>query len=371
MFRNFLAIFAGAASAVVLLPVMLIALMLRAIPFCVGVISRAIQPARASWPELMQYDSMLGWRPRPNLDTYSFADKDDVFQVITDSEGWLGRSSLDEAEIAVIGDSFAFGYGMDWQKSFAEVDPRLKVKSFGAPGYSMVQGVRIMEKLGPRLEGKLVVWFVFIGNDPQDNLAPNLRTYRAPFVRRTRNGDSWEIVDSHLSPEPWSCSWTNKANRRMLAEFCVPGPYTDRIFSACGFLIGEADRVCREAGARLAVISIPHCAYLDRAGRNRLASLIRRKEEFDPSLPHERIAASCREFNVPAVSGYEVFDLGDYKAREGIHWNEGGHRKMAGLLKRLAREWEPSERAGASASSAPLRGSTAGRPVFGRQDPPL
>ena len=97
-----------------------------------------------------------------------------MFRLVTDRDGWPGAGSLDDAKVVVIGDSFAFGYGVDTNRSFAALTPSLAVKAIAAPGYSMVQGVRLMEQLGERLRGKLVLWFIFLENDLQDNLAPEM-----------------------------------------------------------------------------------------------------------------------------------------------------------------------------------------------------
>ena len=80
------------------------------------------------WTEIMTFDQQLGWRPRPDLDAHYLADRDDVFRVVTDHEGWPGTRSLDESAVVVIGDSFAFGYGVDAGKSFADLNPGLAIK---------------------------------------------------------------------------------------------------------------------------------------------------------------------------------------------------------------------------------------------------
>jgi hypothetical protein len=197
----------------------------------------------------------------------------------------------------------------------------------------MVQGVQLMEQLGSRLEGKIVVWFVCLENDIQDNVRPHMGHYRAPFVRR-RN-ERWEITNAHLSSRRWDCSLTTPMWLPMLAEFCVPGPISDRAYSACGFLIGRADSICREAGAQLVVVSIPHAILLQPSGIARLASMCHRPEHFDPALPDQRISELCRNLTIPFVAGRSILQFTDYKHREDLHWNERGHRRMAALLRNL------------------------------------
>jgi hypothetical protein len=331
--RGVLAVAAAAPCAIILLPVFLAALFLLVFVSAVRAIGRLLEPAFMTWPELIEFDRTLGWKPRPGLDGHYLADLDDVFRIVTDGEGWPGRRSLDQSDVVVIGDSFAFGYGVDTNRSFAEVRPRPHVKAVGAPGYSMVHGVRLMEQFGDRLRGKLVVWFAYLENDLQDNLAPEMRRYRAPFVRLDRARGGWTIVDEHIRPGKWECS--NLDVRRLFPKFCVPGPLADRAYAACDYLIERARSSCDRVGAHLVVVTIPHPMQLTRTGLANLARLSGKPEMCDADLPDRRVAQSCRRYGVPLIVGKEHLTRGDYKRREGIHWNQQGHRQMARLLGQL------------------------------------
>jgi hypothetical protein len=165
-----------------------------------------------------------------------------------------------------------------------------------------------MEQLGVALRGRLVVWFAYPENDLQDNLAPEMRNYRAPFVRFDPSAGGWRIADEHLQPRKWECS--NLDARRLFPMFCVPGPLSDRAYSACDYLIGRAERACHKAGARLVMVTIPHPMQLTKRG-------------------------ICRGRGIPLVVGKDHLSRSDYKYREGIHWNRRGHRRMAMLLGRI------------------------------------
>ena len=325
---------AGVLTSVALLPIIAIALLVRGIALAISGLARTMEPAYTPWRDLMTYDPFLGWKPRPNLSAHYYADNDDVFQLETDKEGWPGRCSVEEADIVAIGDSFSFGYGTDSKHAFFSLNPTLRVKPVGAPGYSMVHGVLIMEHLGHQLHGKRVVWMTYPENDLQDNLVPNMRLYRAPFLRPSADRTSWEIASEHLSPEPWTASQTI-SRQTMLAAFCVPGPIAERAYSASEWLLRRAHALCQEHGAQLEVISVPHRILLTDAGRAKLASLTTTPDAVDPSLPDQRLGAVCAQLRVPFVAGRDVFKFEDYKDREGIHWNRRGHRRMAELLQRI------------------------------------
>ena len=334
MSRAAVACLAIVPCIVLLLPAFAIATVLVVVSSFVRGLARVLEPRFVPWPELMTFDAALGWKPRPDLDTYYLAEHDDVFRVITDGDGWPGRRRLDDSEIVVIGDSFAFGYGVDAGSGFAEVEPAIGVKAIGAPGYSMVHGVRLMEGLGERLRGKLVVWFIYPENDLQDNLVPEMRRYRAPFVRLDPVSRTWSISDRHVAPERWLCSDLDR--RRLFPRMCVPGALADRAYAASEYLLTRAHDSCRLSGATLAVLTIPHPMQLSAAGLARLAALSGQPAACDPDLPDVRLARCCGTLGIPFVAGRAYLSPGDYKRREGIHWNERGHRRIATLLRGFA-----------------------------------
>src|SRR4030095_4523087 len=218
MIRNLIVSIAIVPCIILLLPAVVMVALVFTFVAAVRAIARRFEPAFRSWTDLIEFDRKLGWRPRAGLDTHYLAIDDDVFRIVTDREGWPGTNALDKAKVVVIGDSFAFGYGIDTNRSFAALTPDVPVKAVGAPGYSMVQGALLMEQLGERLRGKLLVWFTFLENDLQDNLAPEMRGYRSPFVRPDRAGGSWEIVDQHVTPKKWDCSRLDP--HRLFPTFC-------------------------------------------------------------------------------------------------------------------------------------------------------
>jgi hypothetical protein len=328
------AVMVALVSSLALLPIIIVTLLVRAIALAISTIAKVFEPSYVPWRDLMAYDPVYGWKPRPNLDTHYYADRDDVFHLTTDEEGWPGRRSVDEADVIAVGDSFAFGYGIDSAQAFFSLEPLLRIKPVGAPGYSMVHGLRIIEQLGSRLSGKSVLWMIYLENDLQDNLAPNMHHYRAPFLRPAGEGTSWEVASEHISPEPWTTSKTT-SRAAMLACFCVPGPIADRAYSACEWLLHRAYAVCRRHDAELVIISVPHRSLLSDQGCSWLAKLSPAPEKFDPSLPDQKIGAVCERLQIRFVAGRELFQYSDYKDREGIHWNARGHRRMAALASQM------------------------------------
>ena len=179
----------------------------------------------------------------------------DLFQLKTDSDGWRGKATLHESEIVVFGDSFAAGYGVDERHFFANLHRQPKIKSIGIGGYSMVQELLWMKHLAPQLRGKLVVWFIYHGNDLYDNLSPDLRGYRKPFVRERRQNGDWEIVSSHVSRDQWPVvtriRLEGQHHLAKLAEICSDTFLAERAYGACAYLIRSGEQICE----KLALIS--------------------------------------------------------------------------------------------------------------------
>jgi hypothetical protein len=349
MIRILVAAVMAVLSWIVLLPAFALAGMVWLFVWCVHALGRWWEPNFVPWTDLMTFDQELGWRPRSDLDANYLAQNDDIFRVVTDREGWAGTRSLDDSAVVVIGDSFAFGYGVDTGRSFADLNPKLVIKGIGAPGYSMVQSVLLMENFAERLTGKLVVWFVCLENDIEDNLSPAMAGYSAPFARPSRQRGDWEIAQAHVKASPWRCSMPGA--KRLLPNFCVPGPLADRAYAGADYLIGRGSAACRRVGAHLVLVTIPDPIQLTVDGRARLAVLSGRPDSCDENLPDRRIADSCQRHGVPFVAGKEYLSARDYKRIEGLHWNARGHRRMADVLRRVYESFRSGELDGLAARS--------------------
>src|SRR5438067_4881237 len=192
--RTILAAVTASIALALLLPVVLLILPFWLLSLLTRGIARIIEPEFLTREQLIQFDPVFGWRARPNLDTHHLMV--DVFHIRTDQDGWRGKHSLAESDIVVLGDSFAAGYGVSDRHFFANLPGGYKIKSVGIGGYSMVQELLWMKQLKSALHRKLVVWFVYYGNDLFDNLMPDLRGYRKPFVRENAVTADWEIVSS-------------------------------------------------------------------------------------------------------------------------------------------------------------------------------
>jgi hypothetical protein len=337
--RIVLALVAASIGLLLTLPVIIFAIPFALIAGLTKGIARLIEPRFVQWHQLIEFDPSVGWKPKAHLDTHYFAERDDIYHLTTDAEGWPGKTTLADSQLVVFGDSYAFGYGVEPTASFVARASQVRVKAIGAPGYNLVQELLLMRQLSPRLSGKLVVWFVYLGNDLFDNLAPSMRHYRTPFVRETPGVDGekkWEIVTAHLTPQPWSYS-AGRHRRGMhlhtLAALHSPTFLAQRAYAACEFLMQEGAQVCQQAGARLVVLTIPSPLTLNQKGLQQFPHAL----PVDPQLPDRAIGEACRKLGVRFVAGKDFLTEHHYKTHDD-HWNERGHHRVAEELNRLYAE---------------------------------
>lgn len=338
--RVLLSVTAALLGLLLAVPIAVAALPFWAVAFLTRAGAHYLEPSYVTWDQLVEFTPVVGWKPKAHLNAhYLTVCEDGVFHTVTDAQGWPGTASIAESDIVVFGDSYAFGYGVDVEASFfSERHRKARIKAIGAPAYNMVQELLIMQQLSSQLADKLVVWFIFVGNDLHDNLVPDMYQYRMPFVRQFNRTGHWELVTSHVSPAQWpylSARFRDAAHRgRIMANLHSQTFFAQRAYSACQFLIEEGRNICNRARARLLVMTIPEPQTLRQDQLRYLFTLSAEPRSFDPALPDKRIGEICANLGVSFVSGRDHLDARHYKTFD-PHWNEEGHEQVASLLSSL------------------------------------
>ena len=103
---------------------------------------RAVATIIAKQGKLFRPDAELGWTPLPNLDLVRNNANGEPWHITTDAEGIRGPSAWGDAghtRLLVLGDSFAFGEGVDLAERFdtllQERMPNLSIVNLGVMGY--------------------------------------------------------------------------------------------------------------------------------------------------------------------------------------------------------------------------------------------
>ena len=173
-------------------------------------------------------DPYLGFRYRPDL-TAQVATSQLEFTFRTDEKGFRNPSPWPEhADIVVVGNSMAFGYGVDdeqvWVRLVANELPESEIINLGLIGAGPEQYLRVLQEFGLDLDPKLVLFMLFPGNDLND-------AKDFPRVARRQDG--------RFLPRMANNSWTDEPGRlRQL----LGGQLSRRISSQFTQLAGLARR---------------------------------------------------------------------------------------------------------------------------------
>ena len=134
---------------------------------------------RLHWRELHQETVSLAHPylgfvyPPDHEGRFERANGDFAFTYTTDEHGFRNPAPWPErAEIVVLGDSMAFGYGVDddaaWTALLADQLPGLRIVNLGLIGAAPQQYLRIYKTFGRGLRPDLVLFCLFPGNDLAD-----------------------------------------------------------------------------------------------------------------------------------------------------------------------------------------------------------
>ncbi len=334
--RSILAFVTTVVALLIVAPLLVLGLPLIAMVWLTHRIGRFLEPAFKTWPEVFEFDSVLGWRAKANLDCHVLEERGEVFHVKTDRYGWAGARTIDESDVVIIGDSHAWGYGTDHEDTFSQRRTAMSIKAVGVPGYNLVQELLLMRQIAPQLKGKLVVWFVFVGNDLADNISPEVDGYRVPFVAQKPGAGEWEIVTRHLSAAKWRVSDALKFRRHyaVLPSLHCDTPFADRAYAACEYLIRAGADICRDVDATLVVLSVPAIVTLSADRMEQLCKARGFRQPVDADYPDRRIREICDRAGVHFAALKGHLTAAHYYERD-EHWTAEGHGIVAHVIECL------------------------------------
>src|SRR5687767_6414879 len=158
-----------------------------------------------------KYDSLLGWAHQPGqegiFETPQFRTIVRINENGLRDRGHSYESQNDIERILVLGDSFAWGYGVEESERFSQVLEKsldVEVINAGVSGYSTDQELLWYKNEGIKYETDLVI-LVIAGNDVGDNDRQLVSTiyYKPKFV----------LEDGHLVPKGYPVPKTGPQGR--------------------------------------------------------------------------------------------------------------------------------------------------------------
>ncbi len=254
-----------------------------------------VQGAHTGPPQALvgKPDPDLGWVLRGNSN-FEVAGNGFRYRVRTNSRGWRDQERSFEKpagqkRVAVLGDSTAFGWGVDqedmWSAQLQELlGPGVEVLNFAVPGYSTDQELWVLEHEVARYDVDIVLLGVVL-NDILGNDNPRIHDMqKAHWVKDA--GGQWTLAD-HPVPGARATIWTTLRHaRRSLARYLALAKLPDRrlprhvrtpldqpgtaerlrqVFdaladthTASGMLLERFSAACRRMDASLVAFVIPH-----------------------------------------------------------------------------------------------------------------
>jgi GDSL-like lipase/acylhydrolase family protein len=245
-------------------------------------------------------DPRVGFLYRPNF-TGRISRGDFDFTFRTDEHGFRNPSPWPKrADVVVVGDSMAFGYGVDdeqaWPHLVTEALPATTIVNLGMIGAAPQQYLRILEAFGLDLRPKLVLFMLFPGNDLDDaqsfqqwldadtgrsygewrspsgqpaSLGPLRqlleRSYLITFLRAARKSLAASVAAGAIEFEDGRRVQLVPAVYQTAAKAAHPG---DPVFDLVLTTIERARDLTRERGGRFLVLLMPtkEEVYLPRLG---------------------------------------------------------------------------------------------------------
>lgn len=311
----------------------------------------AVEAAGPSDRALWVYDATKGWFHRPHATGQAHLGGPDRADVRINGLGFRGgeveRRRDDRPRVTVLGDSFAFGVGVDEDHLFSTRLARelgVEVLNLAVSGYSTDQELILFEELGRGLRPDLVV-LVMCDNDFDGNredfayrryYKPYFETTPAGLVRRNvpvprldraqeaklllaRHSNLWNGLRSRRAESPLVRRVTG------LFEVAVPHVSAAEPVALTFALVAALRARVEEAGAELLVLNTGH-----RGERTPL---------FQELRTHLR-RASVRFLGMEGELGALRAERpqGHWDFGRDVHWNVDAHRRVAEVVASAVRE---------------------------------
>ena len=314
-----------------------------------------------------QFDPRLGWANTPGA-SGNFQRSEFSYRVSINEHGMRQhkvniRKTPSTFRIAVLGDSFVWGIGINDEQRLTELLqgmlPNTEVLNFGTSGYSPVQYLIMMDDV-IGFEPDLVVIVFCLGNDFTDNVLYQRYGYYKPYAALDDNGNL--VLKGYPLPDikKFGFRQTNRffgslllaeiRNRYFVSDLHQEGliGFSNELLHINDqFLTAEQRRV-RSQGIRINEAILEKIRdTLDEHGIPLIIASAPTKREYNKDRMYgqqgyfpsaERVLIdSTDKLGIVSISNVYHLDGTDFWVNDG-HWNPSGHKKMAASLAKLITE---------------------------------
>ena len=288
-----------------------------AVGLCVGEgVVRIGAPQPPSWmPLFARHPAKPMFCVAPELDLAADTGES-RWRVCSDANGLRvagpGLEAERDAEVLVIGDSFTFGYGVNFEDSIPAcigelVEGDLRVVNAGQPAYGFQQYRLHLEHLleiGFTPRGVLLT--SFSGNDMYDALVDKDQPVRDGIIGNAGGAKGWIQRHSHLyrlAAKVYHSVWSKTdLFAHTTAELLRPdfweSPRGVRAFAACEAELRATAALCREHEVELCVVLLPPKAVV---AHRRAETSECQEPGLDWGLPHEKFRTLLADVGVTCV----------------------------------------------------------------------
>ncbi|HEX4924020.1 MAG TPA: SGNH/GDSL hydrolase family protein [Bdellovibrionales bacterium] len=202
-----------------------------------------------------RFDAALGWA---NIEGYEGPGEIGE-HIVINSQGLRGRAEPDPSRehVLLLGDSVAFGYGVNEGETIADelerLMPEYQVVNAAVSGYSLDQYNMVARRWLPALNPRFVVTVIFSGNDVEYSLADQGHGKQKPYFERGRNR---ELIARGAPISKYSCvnvimrSWLLQSTglyRFVYNGLCPPRKLEPSLIPE---ILGDIAERARTAGAQ-------------------------------------------------------------------------------------------------------------------------
>jgi hypothetical protein len=331
--RFILSIVACLVGGVLMLPALIIISPFWFI-FIISKIVNKLKPTISEWEDIIEFDPDLGWRAKPSINTHM--DVDGVYHMTTGRDGWRGNYDLKKSNVVVIGDSFVFGQGSDDKDYFANLTNLAKTKPIGAPGYGAVHYLLLLRRLNDQIRGKIIVWFIYTGNDLRESIRPSSYGYHFPFVFRDSEKADWKIKTDHINSKklPFNFEKSYKTSMPELADLFSQNYFSDYAYGALEYLLKEAKKYCDGYGAKFVVVPLPIHWLFDGNYNYKIKRFASKPDSFSVKYPEDRVKSICKNNGINFKPSFDYFTREDFLPND-LHWSKSGNKKAAIIIEEI------------------------------------
>jgi lysophospholipase L1-like esterase len=301
------------------------------------------------------YDSNLGWVNTKNSHGGIFKRPEFEYEININSNGGRDdefKTPNEKLDIAVLGDSFVWGVGVEYGKRFTELieESNLNVndvRNYGVSGYGQIHNlIQIKENIVNLEDIDLLILTVCLSNDLEDNVLNFRHGYHKPYAELNKNSleiKGIPVINNNeitRKVEYYAGLGLKKLYKKIKtkvlewrAGILYPTDFytfdenlsqykidkINQMYEVFESIVEEIFRISNKSNTKIVVLFAPTKFEIE-------------YDVDEPSKVRDNLSKILQNKGINFIDPTEKFDKSDFWEIDG-HWKEKGHRKIAEELK--------------------------------------